>query len=218
MSAKTFLLIAPHHPASKPKDKKLIKYAATWLEPSPRPMGLGRRKKMSPKKGMPLATEKLASAGGPWSGNLRATKFSSTPMRRLQTATPQLKPAKIVAACSCVKHDSSSHCVMNGKTVHGAEPGAPWQMISTKVGYLKSDHTFGKLFTKTEAKPWCFLLSASSAAFGSSTMSMIAAPTRTLNAATPAILILHPSTPKTMVAAYAVATWVKTELQTAPVK
>jgi len=92
-----------------------------------------------------MPTEKFASEGGPWSGKRRATRFSSRPLTRLEKAFPQLNAEKIHAACSCVKHVSSSHCVKNGKTVHGAVPGAPWHRIKTKVGYLNSDQTLGSL-------------------------------------------------------------------------
>mmetsp|Transcript_5585 Transcript_5585/g.14186 ORF Transcript_5585/g.14186 Transcript_5585/m.14186 type:complete len:344 (-) Transcript_5585:90-1121(-) len=175
-------------------------------------------KKKRIRKGMPMATEKLASVGGPWFGKRLAVKFNSMPLSRLEKALPQPKAEKMSAASPCVKQASSNHCVKKGKTVQGAVPGAPWHKISTKVGILKSDHTFGILSLKTARKPVVLLFSASKFLFGSETKNMMQSPTIALKVATAATLTLHTAMPRMVSAANVVATRQKIVLQTAPVK
>mmetsp|Transcript_128622 Transcript_128622/g.411273 ORF Transcript_128622/g.411273 Transcript_128622/m.411273 type:complete len:344 (-) Transcript_128622:93-1124(-) len=175
-------------------------------------------KKTRTRKGMPMATEKLASVGGPWSGKCLAVKFNSMPLSRFEKASPRPKAEKMRATSPCVKHASSSHCVKKGKTVQGAVPGAPWHKISTKVGILKSDQTFGILSLKTTRKPVVLLFSASTSLFGSETKNMMQRPTIALKVATAATLTLHPAMPRMVSAANVVATRQKIVLQTWPVK
>lgn len=66
----TFLFNVPHIAAPSPKRKKLMEKGSTELPPPPSTSGFGRTKKKRMRKGMPIATEKLAMVGGPWSGYL----------------------------------------------------------------------------------------------------------------------------------------------------
>mmetsp|Transcript_67773 Transcript_67773/g.189799 ORF Transcript_67773/g.189799 Transcript_67773/m.189799 type:complete len:313 (-) Transcript_67773:2-940(-) len=122
------------------------------------------------------------------------------------------------AACPWVKQPSSNHCVKKGNTVQAAVPGAPCARMSTKVGYLKSCHTFGKFLRNTEMKPCSFRREAKCAAFGSPTRTIMATPTKELKATTAMMLTLHPARAPIFVAAYFVATRPKSVLQIAPTK
>mmetsp|Transcript_67380 Transcript_67380/g.206369 ORF Transcript_67380/g.206369 Transcript_67380/m.206369 type:complete len:274 (+) Transcript_67380:155-976(+) len=166
---------------------------------------------------MPIATEKLAMVGGPWSGKRRATKLSRNPPNKLENALPQLNMEKIQAVCVWVKHDSSNHCVKKGNTVHGADPGAPWHRIRTNVGYVNNCQTLGKFFTNTEHMP-ALALWASSPACGSWIQASTAAPMMLLNAARAMTLTRQPCTPNTVTFAKLVATKPKSVLHTWPTK